>query len=70
MALCQKQIECLCCKSDCEAFSPWLFCQKQIECLCCKSECEAFSPWPCVKSKLSVCAGSQIARLLTHGLVS
>ena len=46
------------------------FCHKQIECLCCKSDCEAFSPWPCVKSKLSVCAGSQIARLLTHSLGS
>ena len=45
-------------------------CHKQIECFCCKSDSEALSPWHSVISKLSVCAASQIARLLAHGLLS
>ena len=46
------------------------WCHKQTECLCFKSDCEAFTPRPCVISKLTVYAASQIARLLAHGLVS
>ena len=45
-------------------------CHKKIECLSGKSDGKAFDPSPGVRSKLSVCAASQIARLLAHGLIS